>query len=201
MDYSQDSWSSVLFREIIYGCTDINACNFNSEAISDDGSCTYPDEYYDCDGICINDMDGDGICDEFEIVGCMEEIACNYNSDATDPDPDSCIYPENPYVDCDGNCISDIDADGICDEFEIPGCMDSSACNFNPQATDDDGTCEYPADRGNPTCDCNGNPLEGYCDCRFQIVDFCNFCRPANNLIDSDGDGFPDSCEGGECIY
>ena len=201
VDYSQDSWSSVLFREIIYGCTDINACNFNSEAISDDGSCTYPDEYYDCDGICINDMDGDGICDEFEIIGCMEEIACNYNPDATDPDPDSCIYPENPSVDCDGNCLSDVDNDGICDEFEISGCMDSSACNFNPQATDDDGTCEYPADRGNPTCDCNGNPLEGYCDCRFQIVDFCNFCRPANNLIDSDGNGFLDSCEGGECIY
>ena len=33
-------------------------------------SCTYADEGYDCDGNCLNDMDGDGVCDEFEIAGC-----------------------------------------------------------------------------------------------------------------------------------
>ena len=26
----------------------------------------------------------------------------------------------------------------------IPGCMDDSACNFNAEATEDDGSCTYP---------------------------------------------------------
>jgi len=30
-------------------------------------NCEYPEEYYDCEGNCINDSDGDGICDEFEL--------------------------------------------------------------------------------------------------------------------------------------
>ena len=49
---------------------------------------------------CLNDADGDGVCDEFEIAGCQDETACNYNADATDSD-DSCEYAEDGY-DCDG---------------------------------------------------------------------------------------------------
>ena len=26
------------------------------------------------------------------------------------------------YEDCDGNCINDADADGVCDEAEVAGC-------------------------------------------------------------------------------
>ena len=33
----------------------------------DEENCFYPELYYDCDGNCINDSDGDGICDEFEL--------------------------------------------------------------------------------------------------------------------------------------
>jgi hypothetical protein len=29
-------------------------------------------------------------------------------------------------------------------EFKIPGCTDNSALNYNKNATEDDGTCEYP---------------------------------------------------------
>ena len=43
-----------------------------------DGSCTYPAAIVDCDGNCVNDADGDGICDENEILGCTVEAACNY---------------------------------------------------------------------------------------------------------------------------
>ena len=35
-----------------HGCTDITACNYNSSAIFDNGSCTYPENNYDCDGNC-----------------------------------------------------------------------------------------------------------------------------------------------------
>ena len=34
---------------------------------------------------------------------------------------------------------------------DIAGCMNDSACNYNPEATVDDGTCEYPE----PNYDCD----------------------------------------------
>jgi hypothetical protein len=36
------------------GCTTPFACNYDPEATIDDGSCEYPEEFYDCDGICID---------------------------------------------------------------------------------------------------------------------------------------------------
>ena len=36
---------------------------------------------------------------------------------------------------------NDVDDDGICDADEIAGCQDSTACNYNAEATDDDGSC------------------------------------------------------------
>ena len=67
--------------------------------------------------------------------------------------------------DCDGNCLADADGDGVCDEFEVAGCQDDMACNYNAEATDDDGSCEYAADG----YDCDGNCLadadgDGVCD-------------------------------------
>ena len=57
----------------VYGCTDYTACNYNCEANTDDFSCEYPDLYYvDCDGVCINDFDQDGICDELETNPCEQ---------------------------------------------------------------------------------------------------------------------------------
>ena len=61
-----------------YGCTDSLACNYNPLATYDIG---------DCDG----DTDGDGICDDDEIVGCLTPGSCNYSPNATDI---SCIYWE-----------------------------------------------------------------------------------------------------------
>ena len=73
------------------------------------------------------------------IVGCTDtDTACNYDANATDDG--TCEYAED-YYDCDSNCISDIDSDGVCDELEIVGCTDSTACNYDANATDD-GTCE-----------------------------------------------------------
>ena len=45
-----------------YGCTDESACNYDSEATDDDGSCTYPDEMLgecDCDGTLFDEC---GVC-------------------------------------------------------------------------------------------------------------------------------------------
>ena len=47
-----------------------------------------------------------------------------------------------------GDCFSGSD--------DVLGCTDESACNYNPDANDDDGSCEY----AEGTCDCDGNPVD-----------------------------------------
>ena len=125
--------------------------------------------------------------------GCTDPLACNY-SPIADEDDGTCYYndlgcgcdtpaAEEGY-DCDGNCLADIDSDGVCDEFEIIGCQDQNADNYNSQATeqgtciyygctdilacnydsnvtDDDNSCIYPALGYN----CDGQCLDGY----FQV--------------------------------
>ena len=179
-----------------FGCTDTLACNYNANADFDDGSCTYANAPYDCNGDCVNDADEDGICDEFEINGCTDITACNYSDLATSNDgsctydctgctiPSACNYDDtatqddgsceftscivvgctNPLAcnynveamfddgscyfaedgyDCEGNCLDDLDGDGICDADEVAGCTDVCACNFATDATDDDSSCVY----------------------------------------------------------
>lgn len=91
-----------------------SACNYNpfADLINDD-LCIFADDLYsppgvyDCDGNCLLDFDGDGVCNQLEIPGCQEPWACNYNPQATDPAPpaDPCFYPESNEVDCQGNSL------------------------------------------------------------------------------------------------
>ena len=51
----------IIFPVIVYCqqiCNDYYACNYAFEE-----DCSYPLEYYDCNNICINDIDGDGVCE------------------------------------------------------------------------------------------------------------------------------------------
>ena len=116
----------------VYGCTDESACNYNPEA-NTDSDCSYPVQYYDCDNMCNNDVDGDGVCDELEIVGCQDPTAFNYDATATDAgecievvfgctDPTMFNYDPNANTD-NGNCIP-----------YIYGCMNPEAFNYNPDA-------------------------------------------------------------------
>ena len=75
----------------VAGCTDETACNYDPDATEDDESCTYPNEPLDCGGNCLNDADGDGVCDELEIDGCVDPLACNFHEEATD-DNGSCDF-------------------------------------------------------------------------------------------------------------
>ena len=126
---------------IYLGCTDSTACNFDSNANVDNGGCTFPAQYYDCYGACINDTDGDGVCDELEILGCTDPLSINFNPQATDDDgscipiiygcTDSTAYNYNPQANTDdGSCIA-----------VILGCTDPTAFNYDPNANTDDGTC------------------------------------------------------------
>jgi hypothetical protein len=98
---------------IVNGCMDTAAYNYNTLANTDDGSCVW--------------------------LGCTDLVACNYDAIAN-VDNGGCTYPVQ-YYDCLGYCLSDIDGDGICDELEIAGCTNPLSINFDPTATDDDGTC------------------------------------------------------------
>jgi len=146
----------------VVGCADTDACNYDAAVTQDNGSCTYPELGYDCDGECQFDYDGDGICNAFELPGCTDATACNYTAAATD-DNGSCTYAAAGF-DCAGDCLFDADEDGVCDQIEVVGCQDSAACNYDPAATEA-GFCDY----ANAPFDCNGNCLndadgDGVCD-------------------------------------
>ena len=73
-----------------------------------------------------------------KVFGCPDTIACNYTAGVNTPT--SCTYPVT-YYNCNNECISDIDNDGVCNELEIKGCQDPTMFNYSLLATDPD-TCE-----------------------------------------------------------
>ena len=130
--------------------------------------------------------------------GCTNETALNYDASAILNDG-SCDF--GGIYDQSGDCISDTDEDGICDQLEIVGCQDSIACNFLTAATEA-GTCTYPSDTAR---NCDGSCVsdtdgDGICDenelADCMDVNACNF-----NLVATDSD--PGACEYGclGCTY
>ncbi len=170
------------------------------------GTCTFPSNFFvDCNGQCLSgfDTNNNGICDPAEIPGCMNVGAANFNADANIPDgsclfetvgciqPDACnynpnaniadvtgtcVFPAEVYLDCNGQCVNDINGNGICDEIEIQGCTDDSADNYNAAATSDDGTCFTSTAPGciipsainfDPAATVQGLPVSAYCNFNF----------------------------------
>jgi uncharacterized protein (TIGR02145 family) len=156
------------------GCTYLIACNYNPEALTDDGSCTFPDFGYDCAGNCLLDLNNNGLCDLEEVAGCTNIDAINYNADAS-LDDGSCMVTCKGDFDNDGQ-ITINDLLGFLaaygNQCEGAGCMDPAGCNYDPNATFDLGYCEYPAEFFN----CDGTPIN-----------------------DADGDGIPDELEVAGC--
>jgi hypothetical protein len=90
-----------------------------------------------------------------------------------------------------GQCILDQDSDGVCDEFEIVGCEDVIACNFNSSATDS-GICIY----AQPYYSCQGiciNDMDGDGVCNELEILGC---------LDSIACNFnPMATQAGSCTY
>ena len=79
---------------VVNGCTDINANNYNANATIDDGSCAY--HVYGCMDINANNQNPlatieNGSC-TYDISGCTDPAATNYNANAT-IDDGNCTYP------------------------------------------------------------------------------------------------------------
>jgi len=201
------------------GCTDMEACNFDENATIDDGTnCNYAAEGYDCDGNCLGaDENMNMVCDAEE-TGCMDMMACNFDENNVFEDNDQCVYADAGY-DCEGNCLMDTDMDGVCDEFEVAGCTDEMACNYNADATDDDESCVFAdeaceecADDGTVVLNdadgdgvCDGDEIEGCFDetaCNYNedATDINNeLCEYAEEFYDCNGDWLNDADGDGVC--
>jgi len=123
------------------GCMIPEACNFDTDAICDDGSCYFG--MTDCPEPCN------------VVPGCMDPEANNFNANANCnipllcsylnagcSDPDACNYDPEVKVDdgsCDFGTLICPDPCGII----IFGCTDAIACNYNALATCDDASCHY----------------------------------------------------------
>ena len=132
------------------GCMDETACNFDAEAVIDDMSCWFPsdslwcdcsanipDALGECGGSCALNVDDDCFCDDPSSNSpdnCSNLNACNFYA---------CDEPSNvpcAFLDCAGECGG---VDSSCE-----GCTSPLACNFEPSASEDDGSCEFTSCAG-----------------------------------------------------
>ena len=189
------------------GCTDATACNYDPAAIIDDGSCifggegltvtiltdNYPGEttwsLTDVSGtvvasggpyatqaveevtqVCvapgcytftINDSFGDGICCAYGTglytVSSQGTVLATGGEFTNTESAEFCLGSGFGCTD-ETACNYDAEAttdDGSCDFASCLGCTDAEACNYNPDATVDDGSCVMPdpVDGCTDTCD------------------------------------------------
>ena len=153
----------------VVGCQDATACNYNSEATDNDTSlCLFADDLCEtCGGsgtdgsgyVTLHDSDGDGICDDADL--CSDVAACNYDASPTQA------------------CGVDSDDNGTCDNAEIEGCGNSTACNYNSSATRDDGSCVFAQN-----CEVCSGATDGTGTVIAQDSDFDGVCDGSDNCSD-----------------
>jgi hypothetical protein len=124
------------------GCTDDTACNYDSVATEDDGSCLYTDACGVCGGL-----------------GAIYDCGC---SDIPAGDCDCEGNALDALGECGGSCSADADSDGICDDIdECVGTVDACGICNGPGAVYDCGCTAMPVG----DCDCNGNVLDAAGEC------------------------------------
>ena len=122
-------------EELVYGCTDFNAENYDQTATVNDGSCEYEDLLEDCD--CDWNTE-DFICVDFD--GQIATVhACE--------------------LQCFGEWLGDYEV-VECGEL-VYGCTDANAENYDETATVNDGSCEY--EDLLEDCDCDWNTEDFIC--------------------------------------
>ena len=159
--------------EYAWGCTDITACNYDDQAVNDNGSCVIPGFCEICDGAqsptnvtvihdpicgCIDPI-AVNYCATCTIQGTIPNDICTYVDGCTNPA--SCNYDPGATAD-DGTCTTPPAACEVCDgpvspsntnppihDTSCDGCTDPTACNYwatMPTEGNDDGSCVVPGD-------------------------------------------------------
>jgi len=95
--------------EVVVGCTDSYACNYNPDATCSDSSCMYPGclDPSACNFNAMTTCGDDSLCD-YGCAGCTYPMATNYDPAAT-MDDGSCQFDVAPPP---NDCSSDLDGDG-----------------------------------------------------------------------------------------
>jgi len=116
------------------------------------------DDCDDCAGVPNGNsyVDNCGTCDADPGNDCTQDCTGAWGGSATIDECGVCGGSGIPEEDCDcdgnlldaigvcgGACISDYNANGICDDEDLYGCTYLDASNYNPNATSDDGSCVY----------------------------------------------------------
>lgn len=196
-----EGYKSFQVINVVFGCTDSSACNYDPAATADDGTCLLPDGCTDpaacnynagaqCDdGSCIigavqvlsidtdcwgnettwNVVDGGGnivasggsYADESSFIEnvCLADGCYDFNifdsfGDGLNGSASNGCSVDGDYqmVDQDGNLLFEMAAPdfgsqethAFCVSSQVSGCTDPAACNYNPLATLDDGSCDLP---------------------------------------------------------
>jgi hypothetical protein len=198
-DYGTGTSHNFCLSNDNLGCADTEACNYDSTATIDDGSCTYPgctdttacnyDSTAGCDdGLCLEN-DECGNCGGSDTAGCTDSTACNYDSTAG-CDDGSCLQDDecgncggSGVAGCTDSAACNYDSTATCDDtscdFDCQGCTDSTACNYDSTATEDDGSCLESDECGN----CGGSDTAGCTN-----ISACNYDSAA-------------VCDNGSCEY
>lgn len=152
-------------EELILGCTDSTALNYDPQAEVDDGTCEYPPP---------------------DVVGCMDDTALNYDENATVNDEDLCEYPPPPpvYGCTDSTALNhnqEADADDGSCEYPPPteGCHDAEATNYDPSTeVHNASTCTYPEVVEEPVEGCTDPEALNY-DMNSELGDgSCTYPQP-----------------------
>jgi hypothetical protein len=191
----------------VEGCMNEDACNFNIANTYQNGTdiarCNFPSDECGClfTGIEGNDSltytkpvlsdyvaavleSGfviDSICDcrgaVADAIGICRIVHPLIQNGNAPQDPDFC------FADSNGN--------GVCDDLEIEGCTDNTACNFQG-ATLEDNSCRYKNQCGECLAVGESSSIVG-CDCAGNELDICGVCAGPGQTKwyqDLDSDGF-----------
>jgi len=160
----------------ISGCTDSTACNYNADATADDGCCTFQMWYIpsEVEGVPMPAVLACSAPDGYILANqpCVEEVIDAFPYCSNEYFVAGCYYLYN-------NCL------------ELPGCTDITACNYNQDATTDDGSCIFDEPFWYiPSAVCGGpaeltcSPPEGYIladqACAEEVITNNTFCQNNN---------------------
>lgn len=204
------------------GCNDRWACNFNIDATEFDDTCIYPPgENTDCgcDWMYNPDQTGaptntftyaNGTNIPYTLPVDTALPSGNWNNGSGGLALEQALGWCNCFkhkIDSIGNCLAQTDTDfcqsdyngnGVCDDVEVSGCMDVTACNFNSLATVQFNPNVLSATNADPSADESLCQEMKACGCDTDLPD--GFCTCDQSQEDDNNNGICDDLEITGCM-